>query len=116
MKVKIVKALSDILWYSNKIGEVFEVEQNDHADHYFDDFGYYTKNHSGGRAYLKTEDVEVVEYSKSTPISTLEWLYSRQDELQAYVIDCLERGVEIDKSTSKEYYRNQQRILEIEKC
>ena len=119
MKVKIIKASHNILWYANKIGEFFEAELNDSSDSYFDDYGFYTQNNYGRRAYFKTEDVRIVEDSKQIlpiPESTLEWLQARQKELQDYVIQCMEHGDEIRKDITQEYCRNQQRILEIEKC
>jgi len=98
-------------WYTNSVGTVYNVYKIT-PDNQGGMFAWVTSDsfvHDGN--YITLNDTGCVK-----PISTVQWLYSRQDELQTYVIDCLENGVEIDKSISLEFYKNQQRILEIEQC
>jgi len=114
MKVKVTTCSNSTYWYSDMIGEEFEVTEA--YSHSFN--GYYVFNlRDDPRCFIRVEDTIIVK--DSTPIlpipeSTLKWLQARQKELQDYVIQCMEYGDEIRKGITSEYYRNQQRILEIE--
>lgn len=112
MRVKIIKCRVGSYWYADKIGFEFEVEEPELQ--YSSGFVSY-KLKAQPTWYIRVDDAEVVEPKQvlPTPESTLEWLQARQNELQNYVIQCMEYGDEIDKRVTKEYYVNQKRIAEI---
>ena len=108
MKVRVVKCSNHNAWYNNSIGCTFEVTGKSRP--VGNSKGYYLVFPVGW--WINEKDA----VEASIPESTLEWLQSRQKELQDYVIQCMEYGDEIRKDVTSEYHRNQQRILEIEKC
>lgn len=113
MRVKIIKCSLSTYWYSECIGQEFEVyEKKPHA---MNNFQVYNLKHDPIYFIRASDVIEVVKSEQvlTTPINTLEWLQARQDELQNYVIQCMENGDEIDKRVTKEYYVNQKRIAEI---
>ena len=115
MKVKVVKCSNSTYWYSEHVGEEFEVKEA--VPHPMNGYSvYYLADDPSW--FIRVIDSEIIKTKPILPIpeSTLEWLQSRQKELQDYVIQCMEYGDEIRKDITQEYCRNQQRILEIEKC
>ena len=111
MKVKIVKCSSDEYWYFDRIGEIVEVQEVPRFIEYTNKCVYSLKH----KSYLCIDlaDTVIVVDEVIPPSTTKEWLHNRQEELRDYVVRCLENGQEIDKSITKEYYVNQNRLMEI---
>lgn len=108
MLVKITKATLKSYWYSNKIGEVFDVEiWNRNSYHVIND----------PDSLIRFDDcVAVTEVATKPPIGLkpeLIVLEQRQKEIQEAVTRYMEAGLEIPKEWTAEYYRNNTRLLEI---